>query len=236
MHLAQRTPKSKAPRGVDVANVDLSQASASISFLLQRPEPDTRAVLVLVDEHFRRPVAAFIRQRFSSLRPEELADVWTETVLGFANLIRGQRIDAQRQNYYSLLCTIASRRATDRCRRDKVRKAALSEVLVPLGRALQGTNVGRRWQSLDEAERREVMELIRGFVRGLPAMQRVVMQAFVEHFPDTGTTARLQAVVAQGMGICPSAAAVKRALQEGRRKIRAFLLSKGYDFGKGGAS
>jgi hypothetical protein len=55
-----------------------------------------------------------------------------------------------------------------------------------------------------------------------------VLQAFVEHYPRTRRLDVLQQEVSRAAGGPVSQASVKRALQEGRRKLREALAGRGY--------
>ncbi len=212
--------------------MDFAQVSAQISLLLQSDGQGVRRALALADEHFRRPVAAVVRKRFPELPPDDLADVYREAFLELCQSALNGQVDTRR-SVFPLLCTIALRRATDRARRAAVEQRAVSEVLGPVARALQGTGVGWRWQALDAADRREVMQLIRAAVARLPHRQQEVMAAYVRGYPDTECMEALRRAVSRVAGGEVSLAAVKRALQEARQKVSAFLREKGYDFGEG---
>jgi hypothetical protein len=78
------------------------------------------------------------------------------------------------------------------------------------------------------------MGLIRDAVSALPRKQRVVLQAFLDHYPETKDMEVLRQEVSRMTGVEETLAAVKRALQEGRNKVRQLLEKKGYTFGKRG--
>jgi hypothetical protein len=62
----------------------------------------------------------------------------------------------------------------------------------------------------------------------LPPRQRTVLQVFIDHYPESTQMAVLREEVSRTIGADVSLAAVKRALQEGRRKLVAFLGSQSY--------
>jgi DNA-directed RNA polymerase specialized sigma24 family protein len=213
--------------------VDFAQVSVQISLLLQSDGQGVRRALALADEHFRRPVAAVVRKSFPELPSEDLVDVCREAFLELCQSALDGRVDAQK-SVFPLLCTMALRRATDLWRHRAVEHRALSEVLGPIARALRGTGTGRRWQALDATDRKEVMQLIRTAIARLPPRQKLVMDAYVQGYPDTENMEALRQQVTGATGCEETVAAVKRALQEARQKVRAFLRDKGYDFGEGG--
>jgi DNA-directed RNA polymerase specialized sigma24 family protein len=212
--------------------VDFAQISVQISRLLQSDGQGIRRALALADEHFRRPVAAVVRKRFPELPSEDLADVYREAFLALCQRALDGQVDAQ-AGVFRLLCTIALRRATDLWRRREVEQRALSEVLGPIARALQGTETGRKWQALDAADRKEVMHLIPVVIARLPARQREVMEVYLQGYPETKVMEVLRQEVSRATGCEATLAAVKRALQEARHKARSFLREKGYNFGEG---
>ena len=64
--------------------------------------------------------------------------------------------------------------------------------------------------------------------------ERRVMDVFVGDFPETASMPELQRLVSERAGKPETLAAVKRALQEARAKVRKLLVDKGYNFGKQG--
>jgi hypothetical protein len=101
-------------------------------------------------------------------------------------------------------------------------------VLAAVGRALRDTQAGRRWMTLPASEKGEVMALIREAIGTLPATQRRVLQVFVDAYPESRSMKALQDGVSSVTGRPATLASVKRALQEGRDKVRRLLRSRGY--------
>jgi hypothetical protein len=125
------------------------------------------------------------------------------------------------------LLQIANARATDHTRRASAQERAL-EVLAA---SLRHTQTGRQWQQLDEAERHEVWALIWEAVGLLPTRQQVVYQVFLHHFPESQRMKVLRQLVSWETGQDEPLAAIKRAFQEGRRKVQAHLRPRGYTLG-----
>jgi hypothetical protein len=75
----------------------------------------------------------------------------------------------------------------------------------------------------------EIMHLIQSQVAALPLRQRLVLEVFIEQFPESASLAVLRQEVSRRTGREESLVAVKRALQEGRLRVREFLHRQGYD-------
>jgi DNA-directed RNA polymerase specialized sigma24 family protein len=191
--------------------------------LLVGTDEEIGEALGLIDRHLRSRVCGWLRRRFPGLAPDDLASAWAETLVGIWEAARDRRFDPGRP-LLPWLCHIAHARAVDHTRRATTRAEALAAVAV----ALRSSQAGQRWQLLDEAERAEVLQLIRDAIAQLPAQQQRVLDVFVAHYPETRSMKVLQREVSRVTGRAETLAAVKRALQEGRRKVRAFLRTKGY--------
>ena len=174
--------------------------------------------------HLRDGLSGWIRKCFPGMAPEDLADVWQDTLVDVLKIVKDGRFDATRP-LVPWLCTLAYRRATDITRR----KTSSSEVLERVGRELAGTDVGERWRGLSTMQRDEALELTLEHILTLPRMQRVVLQVFSDRYPETARMEVLRAEVSRALGDEVTLAAVKRALQEGRRKVREYFEQKGYE-------
>lgn len=187
-------------------------------------EEDKIAVgLEIIHKQLRGRLCAWIRKSFPGLTADDLATTWSETLLGILEVARAGRFDGERP-LFPWLCQILKARAIDHLRRQTTRE----EALVAVGRALRSTQVGQFWRALDEVERNEVMALIREAINLLPTQQQTVFRIFVAQYPETKNMNVLQREVARVTGRAQTLAGVKRALQEGRHKVRAFLMRKGY--------
>jgi hypothetical protein len=78
------------------------------------------------------------------------------------------------------------------------------------------------------------MRIIREAISRLPQNQKVVFQAFLDHYPETMVMKVLRQEVISRTRREVTLASVKRALQEGRKKVRQQLERKGYTLGKRG--
>jgi RNA polymerase sigma factor (sigma-70 family) len=180
--------------------------------------------LVRIDRNLRVRCCAWIRKLFPGMKPHDLADAWQETLVGVWRSVTDGRFDAD-QPLMPFLCSIFWARAVDHTRRTKARDDAIAAV----GEQLRGTRTGEQWKRYSEAERSEIRELIRDAIATLPEKQRVVWQVFVDNYPETKSMEVLRVEVSKVTGKEETLAAVKRALQEGRPKVREFLERKGYD-------
>ena len=194
-----------------------------IRILLIGSEAEIAHALKTTDEQFRKPVAAWVRRRFPGLSSTDLADTWAEVLVNVFEAARDKRFDPDRP-LLSYLCTLAFRRASDRVRRRTSQDAALQAV----ASALRETKTGESWGELDPAERKECMELIRQVIATLPRKQGIVWQNFCDGFPETRCMETLRTMVSEATGKEETLASVKRALQEGRNKVRELLGNKGY--------
>ena len=185
--------------------------------------------LDLIHQHLKKRVCWRVRHYLPGLKPEDLADCWQETLTAVFKAAREGRFDPDRA-MGPYLVTIAQRKGIDLLRRQTTRDEALTAV----GESLRATESGRQWQGLSGPERNEAMGLIRDAVSALPQKQRVVFQAFLDHYPETKDMEVLRQEVSRMTGVEETLVAVKRALQEGRNKVRQLLERKGYTFGKRG--
>jgi DNA-directed RNA polymerase specialized sigma24 family protein len=195
--------------------------------------PSRHKGLVLMEQQYQRPVAEGIRRRFPELPADDLADAWREAVRGLVQKVMTGRFSPD-GSLPGLLYTIAHHWIVSNARRAGVRREALEGVLEPIARALQGTEVGRQWKGLDPVERNEFMALLAESIRWLPPRQQQVMRVFVSHFPESLNMEVLRREVSAVSGEEETLAAVKRALQEARRKARELLRRGAYDAGKRG--
>lgn len=176
-----------------------------------------------ISAQLRDGICGWLRRSFPALSAEDLADVWQDTLLAVITALRRNRFDADRP-LVPWLSAIASRRAIDLARR----RSSHARALDVLGRELSRTAVGRRWALLGAAERREILDLLAAEIAGLPPRQRLVLRTFSLHYPETADMEVLRKRVSAALGEEATIASVKRALQEGRRKLRELFERKGY--------
>ncbi len=197
-----------------------------VRLLLDGSENEVKEGVALIHLHLCLRVMGWVRKKFPSLKADELEDVWSDTLSG---ILQTQVFDPEKP-LFPWLCTIAYRKAVDRRRR----KTSMDKLVEAVGRRLKNTQTGSAWKNLDSSERHEVFDLIARAVSQLPARQRLIMDVFVSNFPDTESMLELQRLVSEHTGKPETLAAVKRALQEARAKVKKSLRNKGYNFGKQG--
>jgi len=203
----------------------------AVRILLMGTEDEVAQGLTRIHQTLRGGVCGLVRQRFPGLSPEDLADLWAEVLTNLWDLVRGGTFDGDRE-LLPLVCELARRRAVDIVRR----QGAGERLVTAVGEALRATKTGADWGGMPVEERAEVMEQIRAAVGTLPPKQRTVMEAFVDDYPDTADMQTLRMLVSERTGVQETLAAVKRALQEARAKVRGRLRDHGYDVGEGDAS
>lgn len=175
----------------------------------------------------REGISGWLRQHFPGLRAEDLADLWGQTLTNVWQVVRDGKFDADRP-LFPWLCHIANARAVDWVRRKKAQDRLVESVASALARSQTGTD----WSVLGVLQRREIMALIRQAVAELPTKQRVVMEVFVDNYPESADMETLQRLVSERTGQPETLASVKRALQEARAKVREFFQQKGYEIGR----
>ena len=175
-----------------------------------------------IDRILRKKVACWVRHRRPALHPQDLADVWQETLIDLHKMVVKEQFDAD-GSLTSLLCTIAERRAIDLIRKNGNTVTLDEEALAAVAASLRGTEIGMRWRALDRLERKEVLDSLGVWIRELPAKQRLVMQVFRDGYPETKKMKTLREQVSAASGEEETLASVKRALQEARKKLNEFL-------------
>ena len=191
--------------------------------LLQGEYRDVAQALGQIMDHLRDGLCGWLRRHFPGLSPEDLADAWQDTLVAVLTAVRQNRFDANRP-LIPWLCTIAYRRATDLTRR----KSSHTDALAAVGREIAATSTGRRPKGLSSDERGEALELTLQHIATLPPMQKIVLQTFSDYYPETANMETLRVMVAKIRGEETTLASVKRALQEGRRKLKEFLERNGH--------
>lgn len=195
--------------------------------LLRGGDREVAQALTQIVCHLEKGVCGWLRRSFPGLPPEDLADTWQETLLSVITAVRNGRFDPHRP-LIPWICTIAYRRATDLTRR----KSSANDALAAVGREIAETSTGACWKGLTAEERNEALELTLRHIETLPTMQKTVLRTFSEHYPETRDMETLRKIVSQSRGEQVTLASVKRALQEGRRKLKEFLDRTGYGLRK----
>ncbi|HEV3255338.1 MAG TPA: sigma-70 family RNA polymerase sigma factor [Gemmataceae bacterium] len=191
--------------------------------LLTGSAADIADGVALIDRDLGPPFFAWLRRRFPLLAAEDLASVWQDTLLSVFKAARGRRYDRKRP-LVPWLCSIANARGVDEVRREASRQADVAAV----AHALRQAETGWQWERLSGPEREEIALAIGDATDTLPQRQRLVFRVWVRFYPETENLKVLRREVSRVNGKEATAASIKRALQEARRKVRTFLRATGY--------
>ncbi len=195
---------------------------AEVLDLLTGTEEEIGRAVVLIDRHLRVRLCRWLGRRFPRMSEDDLADAWGGTILGVLRAARGRRFRSD-EGLFPWLCQIVRSRGIDDLRRRLAREAVL--VALPPG----GLDVPARGRPVPEqAGAGELVPWLRRFIATFPGRQRAVMRAYVDRYPDSACLVVLRREASRLAGAELTRASVKRALEEGRRKLRAFLLGKGH--------
>ena len=82
------------------------------------------------------------------------------------------------------------------------------------------TAANNDWREFERLEQEELLEDLNAFIQTLPYKQRIVMQVFVDGYPETSKMQELRHRVSATTGEEETLASVKRPLQEVRKKLR----------------
>jgi DNA-directed RNA polymerase specialized sigma24 family protein len=211
-----------------VATVDAIGVFAEkvIRPLLTGPQADIDRGLVLMDQHLRQPLCGWLQKRFPKMTVDDLSNTWQDILICVLQAVQEGRFDGSRP-LMPWLFHIANARATDHSRRASAQVRGLEAIAANL----RHTQTGQQWQGLDQLEQQEVLDLIQEAIELLPGKQQVVFQVFFDHFPGSQKMKTLRRLVSRKTGLDPTNASIKRAFQEGQRKVRAHLRRHGYILG-----
>ena len=203
--------------------MQLTQAfeDRAVRQLLIGGESDQAEGFAQVDAHLRNRFVYGARGRLPGLRSEDLADAWQETLEALLKAVRAREFDPERE-LVPWLWTVFIRRALDGVRRKHAYQGMLARAREQLGGAETQDLLGL----IDEEERARVVALVQEAVSALPERQRIVHQVFLDHHPMTEDDEVLRQLVSDAAGRHVTRGAIRRALQEGRRKIGSLLRSR----------
>jgi DNA-directed RNA polymerase specialized sigma24 family protein len=188
--------------------------------LLMGEDDDLEAAFTLIDAHLRKRFVKGARERLPGLLPEDLADAWQETLKDLLESLRSWRFDADRE-LGPWLWTTFLRRAFDSVRRRESYASMMERAQNRL--KLKAEEVVDLLDQMGEEDRACILDCVRQAVRDLPARQRTVLKAFVEHFPRSQDLDSLRVQVSQLTGRQETSHAVRRALQEAKRRVSDVL-------------
>jgi hypothetical protein len=182
--------------------------------------------LELVDKHLRSRLCGWLHLVCPWLGWHDRARAWADTLVSALRAARAGRFDPRRP-LLPWLHEIAYRRAVDQSRRQGRHARALRAAAYDLGRR----HDGRLRAGLPPAERCELRQVLDEAVGALPGNQQAVVRVFLDDYPESADLDVLRRALTKAGGPVPTRAGTKRALQEGRAKVRPFLRKKGYVVG-----
>jgi DNA-directed RNA polymerase specialized sigma24 family protein len=168
------------------------------------------------------------------LRPDELAVVYQDTIVGVIERTRKTDFDPCRS--LRMVLAIASNKAVDYIRTRKKHRINrdYDAILEAVAADTKNTDLGHRWRlNVGSGEAKELREILLKFVPTLPERQRIVAQCYVDNFEmfrPRDVYKPLAEAVSAVRGITESVAAVKNDWRYAREKISAHLQELGYDF------
>ena len=192
-----------------------------VRLLLCGDRDDIGQALQKIIEHLQNPIYRWLRKKFPGLPSEDLADCWADMLANLFEKVSKNDFDPDRP-LRPLIYKIAHSRATDKLRR----QTSYQDAMAAVGEMLRNTKVGREWNILDDLLKRDVLNQIQEAIMTLPEKQRIVMQVFVDNYPETKSMESLRFEVGKVTGCEETLASVKRALQEARVKVREFLITR----------
>jgi DNA-directed RNA polymerase specialized sigma24 family protein len=182
--------------------------------LLLGGEADLETDFALVDTHLRKRFVKGARDRLPGLRPEDLADAWQETLKDLLKAVKSGRFDPDRE-LVPWLWTSYIRQAFDSVRGRESYESMVQRVRMHH----PGAAVPDIFAEHAGEERQLLMARVRQAMGTLPLRQRTVLQVFVDHFPVSQDKEVLRDRVSRVTGHQETPTAVRRALEEARRKL-----------------
>jgi DNA-directed RNA polymerase specialized sigma24 family protein len=190
--------------------------------LLAGGDEEVNQAVTLIDRHLRGRLCRWLHRRCPGLSADDLDDAWSEALLGVLRAARRRYFRPDRP-LFGWLCHIVGARGTDALRKHTVRAA----VLTPLRPGCH--DVPARGPSVfAQVSGGEIRALLHDAIARLPPQQRLVLHVFVSQYPATARASVLREQASLLAGAVLTESAVRRALDEERRKLRALFLRCGY--------
>jgi DNA-directed RNA polymerase specialized sigma24 family protein len=183
--------------------------------------------LEMLHEEFRDRIARYIKKCGPSLTPDEIKDLYQDTMVEMVGQARSPDFNPERP--LRLVQTIAKRRTFDRLRR----KTSFDAILPHVAKDLGGSDLQLRWKYLDKMIQAEFKQALFEEIGKLPERQRIVATAFVDNYEDLrerDTYLPLAQAVAAITGEDENVVAVKSAWHEAKRKLVRGLTRRGFNF------
>lgn len=203
---------------IEVKNED----DARLLLASGNPEQINQGIALVHDLFAVRAYKAISARSVQASR-EDQEEIWQDVLLDISEIAHAERIDLD-QSLSGLVMTILQRRAIDWFRKRKnLPRVDGSNVLDAVGMELKMTLVGTKWSLAGADRRNDILGSIREFTQQLPPKQQMVLQVFIDGFPETRNMETLRLAVAEATGEPVTLASVKRAMQEVRRKANDLI-------------
>ena len=193
---------------------------------------DPKFGLEFLHVEFRDRIARYIKKHGWELQPEEIEDLYHETMLEMVREIRSSDFDPTRP--LRLVQTIARRRTIDYLRRKGHRANTNYDAILPhVAEDLGKSDLGLRWRYLDRMIQAEWTQALKEEVARLPERQRIVARAFIDNYEDLRerkTFLPLKEAVAAVTGNDENVVAVKSAWHQAKRTLVSRLTRRGFHF------
>lgn len=124
----------------------------------------------------------YIKRKARGLKPEEIADVYQDTMVDLIEIVQGPNFDSSEP--MRIVRTVAGRRAFDALRRKGYRAAiSLDDALHHIASDLKNSDLDFQWKlhSSDWAKFRKVMDQA---IDSLPEKQKIAALAFLDVYED----------------------------------------------------
>lgn len=196
--------------------------------LIETDENERVKTMGKLVEAYRRPLFAFVRNKFPSYSAEDAEDIVQNVFITLWQKVAGADFD-DNGSLRSLLFTIALRQGVDELRRRKALKRSDDEMAELVAKSLDDTAVARAWkraaESKDQAS--EIMSSFRDFVSCLPDQQKLVAEAMYVNASDIDDNSALVRHIRERTGKVVTTMMVKGAKQALIEKFRQLLKNKG---------
>ena len=178
----------------------------------------------LLERRYKRPMMAFLGERFSDLDAEDRASAINDALVEVYRMACDGTLDIENE-LGPLLFTIAQYRSIDQRRKNSRRIPAGMKLRELVGDYLAGTDTGADWRMAVVIEKAgEVVDEFRQFVGTLKAkQQRRVASVMADRLPDWMSDREIADEIRERYGIHVSQLEVKGAKQALVQKFREIL-------------
>ncbi len=191
-------------------------------------------VQYLVSEYQEQILKHIKRAGRGFLKPEELAVVYQDTIVGVIERTKGPDFDPCRS--LRMVLAIARNKAVDFLRARKKHRVNMDydAILDAVATDTKDTDLGSRWKwKIGSGEAKELREIVSKFILTLPERQQIVAQCYVDNFEMFRPRAIYKPLADAVSAIAKTTecvADVKSEWRYAREKIIAHLQGLGYDF------